>query len=151
VLQQLCSRRDALKTLAAIPAAGSVRALGQAAAPPADRWPQLTLVSRHVQWADIDEGAAVAADAGFGAIAWTCRPGAHILPENVERDLPRAVEVARRNGLATPMLITAINSVDAPRAESILDAMRQAGITRYRAPNYRYDYSRDLESQWEAL
>jgi putative ABC transport system permease protein len=29
--------------------------------------------------------------------------------------------------------------------------MRQAGITRYRAPNFRYDYSRDLASQWEAL
>jgi sugar phosphate isomerase/epimerase len=112
---------------------------------------RLALVSRHVQWADIEEGAAVAAEAGFTAIAWTCRPGAHILPENVERDLPRAIAAARRNGLAVPMLITAINTTNAPRAEAILDSMRQAGITRYRAPNFRYDYSRDLLSQWEAL
>ncbi len=120
-------------------------------APQSTAVPSLALVSRHVQWTGIDEGAAVAAEAGFRAIAWTCRPGAHILPDTVERDLPRAVTAARNAGLATPMLITAINTADAPRAEPILGTMRQLGITRYRAPNFRYDYTRDLMSQWEAL
>jgi len=141
-----------LKAMAALPVASAA-----AAGPPARETQQsgerasLALVSRHVQWADIEEGAAVAAEAGFTAIAWTCRPGAHILPEHVERDLPRAIAAARRHGLAVPMLITAINTINAPRAEAILDTMRQAGIIRYRAPNFRYDYSRDLTAQWEAL
>ncbi len=154
----LASRRTLLKAMAAVPLASIAGQAGADAridavrvARQLDHSRRLALVSRHVQWTDIDEGAAVAAEAGFGAIAWTCRPGAHILPENVERDLPRAVAAARGHGLATPMLITAINSVDAPRAEAILDTMRQAGITRYRAPNFRYDYTRDLMSQWEAL
>jgi sugar phosphate isomerase/epimerase len=138
--------------MAAVPAAGLAdRAAAESAPAQASDLRRLALVSRHVQWADIEEGAAVAAEAGFRAIAWTCRPGAHILPETVERDLPRAIEAARRNGLTTPMLITAINDATAPRAEAILGAMRQAGITRYRAPNFRYDYARDLASQWEAL
>lgn len=148
------TRRDWLKGVAAFPVA---RALGSQAAPtPAvssgrEDGPSLALVSRHVQWTDLEEGAAVAAEAGFHAVAWTCRPGAHILPENVERDLPRALRAARNAGLATPMLITAINDVTAPRAEAILDTMRQAGITRYRAPNFRYDYAQELQPQWEAF
>lgn len=147
-----CTRRDLLKSIAALPGAPLAARAGSAAAPAqASDLRRLALVSRHVQWADIEEGAAVAAEAGFRAIAWTCRPGAHILPENVERDLPRAMAAARRNGLATPMLITAITGVDAPRIEPILGAMREAGITRYRAPNFRYDYARDLLPQWEAL
>jgi sugar phosphate isomerase/epimerase len=137
--------------MAAVPAASTSAAVASARAAQRSGEPRLALVSRHVQWADIEEGAAVAAEAGFTAIAWTCRPGAHILPEHVERDLPLAMAAARRNGLAVPMLITAINTANAPRAEAILDTMRQAGITRYRAPNFRYDYSRDLIPQWEAL
>jgi sugar phosphate isomerase/epimerase len=149
---RFCSRRDVLKAMAAVPVASAVSAVAPARGAQRPGEPgRLALVSRHVQWADIEEGAAVAAEAGFTAIAWTCRPGAHILPENVERDLPRAMAAASRNGLAVPMLITAINTANAPRAEAILGSMRQAGITRYRAPNFRYDYSRDLIPQWEAL
>lgn len=156
------SRRDALKALGAAPIAaaaagqagpaGRTTAVAQrAASPNADAMPQLALVSRHVQWADMTEAADVAVEAGFRAIAWTVRPGAHMLPENVERDLPRAVEIARRVKLATPLLITAINDASAPRAEAILDTMRGVGIRKYRAPNFRYDYTRELQPQWEAL
>lgn len=146
------SRRRVLKAMAAVPMASAAgREVFPQTVPDSTDLRRLALVSRHVQWADIEEGAAVAAEAGFTAIAWTCRPGAHILPEQVERQLPRAIAAARRHGLATPMLITAINGVDSPNAEAIFDTMRQAGITRYRAPNFRYDYSRDLASQWEAL
>jgi sugar phosphate isomerase/epimerase len=155
----LMSRRDVLKVLGAAPiVAGTVRAgtvgLQAAAEPPAAQAAplrKLAIVSRHLEWTDLEEGAAVAAEAGFRAVAWTCRSRAHILPENVERELPRAVEVARKNGLSTPMLITSINDVGAPRAEAILDTMRQVGITRYRASSYRYDLSQPLEPQLEAF
>ena len=154
------SRRAALKALGAMPVmtvwrrGAEARGLeGAAIQADAQAAPsrKLAIVSRHLEWTDMEEGAAVAAEAGFRAVAWTCRPRAHILPENVERELPRAVEIAHKAGLATPILITAINSVESPRAEAILDTMRQAGITRYRAPSYRYDYSKELQPQWEAL
>jgi sugar phosphate isomerase/epimerase len=150
------SRRAALQALGAMPVlaapVGAAAVLdAQAAASNAQPLRKLAIVSRHLEWTDMEEGAAVAVEAGFRAVAWTCRPRAHILPENVERELPRAVGIARSAGLATPMLITAINDAGAPRAEAVLETMRQVGITRYRAPSYRYDLASPLEPQFEAL
>ena len=50
----------------------------------------------------MEEAVSVAAEAGCKAIAWTVRQGAHMLPANVERDLPKAVELAHKAGLDTP-------------------------------------------------
>jgi L-ribulose-5-phosphate 3-epimerase len=145
------SRREVLKALGAAPllAAGAQgAALPQAQTPGT---PTLCLVSRHLQWTSMEDGVAVAAEAGCRAIAWTVRAGAHMLPENVERDLPRAVELARKAGLAAPMVITAITDASSPRVEAILDTMRSVGIRHYRAASFRYDYAGDLEAQLDAL
>jgi sugar phosphate isomerase/epimerase len=154
------SRRTVLKALGLIPAAAaaSVSLQAQSAATPAATQAagaaplrKLAIVSRHLEWASMEEGAAAAAEAGFKAVAWTCRNAAHILPENVERELPRAMDIARQNGLTVPMLITNINAVTSARAEATLDTMRKAGITRYRAPGYSYDLSREMLPQWDAM
>jgi L-ribulose-5-phosphate 3-epimerase len=113
--------------------------------------PLLTLVSRHLQWTSAEEGLAVAAEAGFPAIAWTVRPGAHIDPVDVRRELPRVVEMTRAAGLATPMIITQIGDRDAPNAEAILDTMSGLGISRYRAGSQRYDLTRPIEPQLDAF
>jgi sugar phosphate isomerase/epimerase len=146
------SRRDILKILGSVPlvaaGAGTAVTARQVAAPAKA---QLCLVSRHLQWAGIDEGIATAAEAGCRGIAWTVRPGAHILAENVERDLRKAVELTRKAGLDAPMVITAIIDAQSPRAEAILATMQGLGIRYFRAPSFRYDYSKDLEPQLEAL
>jgi L-ribulose-5-phosphate 3-epimerase len=113
--------------------------------------PPLTLVSRHVQWTGFERAIEVAAEAGFDGIAWTVRPGAHVEPANVERDLPRIVEMTRRAGLSTPMIITSIGSVEAPHAEAILATMKTLGISKYRAGSGRYDFTSDLAPQHEAM
>jgi sugar phosphate isomerase/epimerase len=155
------SRRTVLKALAAVPAAAagaSVSLDAQTAATPAATQAaaaaplrKLAIVSRHLEWASMEEGAAAAAAAGFKAVAWTCRSAAHILPENVERELPRAMDIARQNGLTVPMLITNINAVTSARAEATLDTMRKVGITRYRAPGYSYDLTKEMLPQWDAM
>ena len=146
------SRRDVLKLLGSVPlvaAAGTpVVTAGQVATPKKAR---LCLVSRHLQWAGIEEGIATAAEAGCQGIAWTVRSGAHILAENVERDLRKAVELTRKAGLDTPMVISAIVDAKSPRAEAILSTMQGLGIRYFRAPSFRYDYSQELEPQLEAL
>jgi len=146
------SRRDILKLLGSVPlvaAAGtSVATAEQVAAPGKTR---LCLVSRHLQWTNVEEAVNVAAEAGCKAIAWTIRSGAHILAENVERDLPKAVELAHKAGLETPMCITAIVEAKSTRAEAILSTMHGLGIRYYRAPSFRYDYNLELEPQLEAL
>jgi sugar phosphate isomerase/epimerase len=151
------SRRDVLKVLGAAPMAASIATVASAQSPP--RTPataavaktRLCLVSRHLQWADVQEGAAAAAEGGCKAVAWTIRGGAHILATNVERELPRAVEAAHKAGLETPMVITAIVDAKSERAEAILDTMRGLGIRHYRAPSFRYDYNAELMPQLEAL
>ena len=146
------TRRDVLKILTAAPLVAS-RGLSaaQSATAPAPAKTRLCLVSRHLQWTSMEEAVSVAAEAGCKAIAWTVRQGAHMLPENVARDLPRAVDVAHKAGLETPMLITALNEGKSERAEEVLDTMRAVGIRYYRAAPFRYDYSRDLAQQIEAL
>lgn len=158
------SRRTVLKAVGSIPVAAAAAAVGaprlhadaataqvptQAGAAAPLR--KLALVSRHIEWASMEEGAAVAAEAGFKAVAWTCRNAAHILPENVERELPRAMEIARANGLTVPMLITNVSDANSARAEAVLGTMQQVGITRYRAPGYSYDLTKDVQPQWDEM
>lgn len=146
------SRRDVLKLVASVPlavAAGSAPAFSAQLAAPAKA--KLCLVSRHLQWASIEEGIATAAAAGCPGIAWTVRGGAHIVADNVERELRKAVELTRQAGLDAPMVITAIADAKSPRAEAILSTMQSLGIRYFRAPSFRYDYSQELEPQLEAL
>jgi sugar phosphate isomerase/epimerase len=148
---QFHSRREVLKLLSAMPLAAAA-APGDAGITQTDqRKAQLCLVSRHLQWAGIEEGIAAVAEAGCKGIAWTVRPGAHILADNVERDLVKAVELTRKAGLQAPMVITAVADAKSPRAEAILSTMQGLGIRYFRAPSFRYDYAHPLEPQLEAL
>ena len=96
--------------------------------------PLLTLYSLSLQWADYDEAAETAAKAGWPAIGWTARGGGHVLPENVARDLPKAVAAAKKAGLQTPIIITPIRDVESPFAEANLDTMSKLGLRYYQAP-----------------
>jgi L-ribulose-5-phosphate 3-epimerase len=167
---ELPSRRDVLRTLSTLPIAAAAlnsrdaKAASATAATPgatptvapiegpnAGFGPQLALVSRHLEFTSMEEGADIAAEAGYKSIAWSVRPASHILPENVERDLPRAVEISRKAGLTTPTIVTAIEGPDSPNAERVLRTMHDLGITRWRVPPWWYDYTQDLQPQWEAL
>jgi hypothetical protein len=56
---------------------------------------QICVFSKHLQWTDVHEAAAIARDIGFDGIDLTVRPQGHVLPERVETDLPAAVEAVR--------------------------------------------------------
>ncbi|MBV8905176.1 MAG: sugar phosphate isomerase/epimerase [Acidobacteriia bacterium] len=109
--------------------------------------PPLILFARHLQWTGVEPGIAFAKEAGFDGIGWAVRPGAHIAPDEVEKKLPAAVELTRKAGLSAPFLTTAILDDSSPRAEVIIATMKSAGITSYRAANFRYDYQRDFRIQ----
>ena len=110
--------------------------------------PLLTLYSISLQWADYDEAADTAAKAGWPAIGWTVRDGGHVLPENVVRDLPKAVAAAKKAGLQVPIIITPIRDAESPYAEAYLDTMSKLGLRYYQAPTLaQYDYTKDLQPQ----
>ena len=94
----------------------------------------------------------MAKEAGFDAIEWNVRKGGHVAPERVEQELPRAVDLTRKAGLAATMITTAIQDAQSPFAEPILRAAQATGIRWYRGGEYfRYDYAKPLLPQLEAL
>jgi sugar phosphate isomerase/epimerase len=135
---------------AAQPSAAAAGQGGAAAAPASGRL-EVGIVSRHLQFTNMEEAIAIAKEAGFDSIEWNVRRGGHVEPENVERDLPRCLELTRQAGLAAPMITTSIADVESPHAERILAAASGLGVTHYRAEGLHFDYTQDLERQLEAL
>lgn len=95
--------------------------------------------SKHLQFLDYREAAEACALAGMKGADLTVRPGGHVLPENVERDLPRAVQAFREAGLDIVMMATGITDPEDPLTGRILQTASDLGIRYYRMGYYHYD------------
>ena len=104
----------------------------------------ICVFSKHLQFLDYDRMAETAADIGFDGVDLTVRPGGHVLPENVERDLPKAVKAVRAAGLKAPMMATAVTDPADPLTDRVLKTAADNGITYYRLGYYLYDKKRPL-------
>jgi len=100
--------------------------------------PVIAVFSKHLQWLPFADVGAVIAESGFRAVDLTVRPGGHVLPERVEEDLPRAVEMLRRSGLTVPMITTAITDASDPLTRRVLSTARTLGVTHYRMGYWEY-------------
>src|SRR6202789_1700471 len=89
---------------------------------------KICIFSKHLQWASVNDAAAIARDIGFDGVDLTVRAGVHVLPDRLETDLPAAVEAVRRAGLTVPMISTEITSVQTPHVEAMLKTASQLGI-----------------------
>lgn len=150
-MSELVTRRDVFKMLAAAPllSAASARAHQNGST---SSTLQVGLVSRHVQWTSLEDAIDIAKTVGFDSIEWNVREGGHIPPDRVARELPRAVELTRKAGLAVSMITTSIQDAKSPHVDAILETAGGLGIRYYRGGQYfRYDYSKDLKPQLEAL
>lgn len=146
------TRREVLHMLGAAPFAGVALEASSQRAASKPFTADVGLVSRHVQWTALEEAIDVAAKVGFDSIEWNVRTGGHIEPAQVERDLPRAVELTRKAGLRVTMVTTSIQDAQSPHAEAILRTMSGLGIRYYRGGQYfRYDYTSDLWQQLQDL
>lgn len=67
---------------------------------------------------------------GFDGVDLTVRPGGHVLPERVEKDLPEAIRVIAGEGLAVPMITTEIARAGDPHAGAVLATAAALGIRR---------------------
>mgnify|MGYP001817242477 CR=1 FL=1 len=100
--------------------------------------PYICIFSKHLQWLNYRDMAQLAAEIGFTGIDLTVRKGGHVLPQNVRRDLPMAVEKIREAGLEVPMITTGITEADDPLTRDILETAGRLGIEKYRPGWYRY-------------
>jgi len=95
--------------------------------------------SKHLQFLGYKEMAGTCAEAGLDGVDLTVRPAGHVLPENVEKDLPRAAAAIREAGLELVMMTTAITDPDDPLTRRILETAATLGIRYYRMGYYQYD------------
>jgi L-ribulose-5-phosphate 3-epimerase len=95
--------------------------------------------SKPLVWLGYEELSEILAASGAEGIDLMVRPAGHVLPENVERDLPKAVEAAKRAGLKIEMIVTGIVSPDDKYTEPVLKAASQLGIQYYRFGNFDYN------------
>ena len=153
LIQRPRSRREALMLLATGIAAGQASAQAQSTSATSSaavrQAPNLALVSRHVQWTTAENGLRVAKAAGFPAMLWTVRRGAHVEVAQVETELPRIVGLTRAAGMATPMIITNIAEAGSEGAAATLSTMQRLGIRLYRAAAPRYRYDAPIQPQFD--
>lgn len=101
--------------------------------------PWVCVFSKHVQFLGYPELGKTCRELGLDGVDLTVRPGGHVLPENVARDLPRAVEAVRSEGLDVPMITTRLFKGDDPEARPILEAAAKLGIPYFRIGGQQYD------------
>lgn len=97
-----------------------------------------------LQFLDYDQMAAVVAKNGFDGADLTVRPNGQVLPENVERDLPKAMEALQKAGIGTNMITTGISNADDPFARPTFKTMAELGIRYYRMGYIKYDHKKSM-------
>ncbi len=147
--QDFILRRDFLKTVGA---AGLLVSLSTKTSFAADEKPQgmsrrkISIFSKHLQWLDYQGMADAASKIGFDGVELTVRPGGHVLPENVERDLPKAIEEVKKAGLEVRSMVVGFNSASGPYAESVLKTAARLGVRFYRLSPISYDPSKAMDA-----
>ena len=156
------TRRDFISTLALAGAAAPLasfaaeKSAAPAAAPAVGAGPAgpttIHVFSKPMhQWSHA-ETAQLIAECGFGGIDYTVRTAqAHVLPEKVEEDLPRAIDAAHAAGLKVEMITTDIKSVREPHTETLLRTAAKHGVKFYRLGNWNYDAKLGVLGTFEKL
>ena len=149
-------RRELLRTGVAT-AAGvlAAPALAQTAALPQTGPQKLKIdaYSRHLAWLrTADECAEACIEMAFEGLDIAVRPyPGHVDPTKVKTDLPPFVNAIRSHGLIVDTITTNIADADSPNAEAILDAASSLGIKHYWWGTWRYDLTKPIRPQIEAL
>lgn len=100
--------------------------------------------SKHLQFLNYQDMADVAKEIGFDGIDLTVRPKGHVLPERVENDLPQAIEVIKKAGLAHSMMTTGVQSATNAVDKKLLETAAKSGIEFYRMNWLPYPANRSI-------
>lgn len=112
---------------------------------------KISIFSKDLPELGYDQMASLVADMGFDGIDLTVRPGGHVLPENVARDLPNAIKAAKQKGLNIYMITTDIWEADDPFTEPILKTAASLGIQYYRMGRRFYDEKKSIANNLETF
>jgi len=107
--------------------------------------------SKLFQFLNYNELAAMFKESGLDGIDLTVRKGGHVEPENVETDLPKAVNAAQKNGITLPSIVTDISDADDPLTLRVIRTASENGVKFYRMAYYRYDYQKSMPDNLESF
>lgn len=96
------------------------------------------IFSKHLQFLDYSNMAAVAAEIGFDGIDLTVRPKGHVLPEQVAVDLSKAVSAIKKKGLQSIMMATNITDATSSVSQNILRTASSLGFKYFRTDAFHY-------------
>ena len=108
--------------------------------------PTLCLFTKHLPHLGYKELARALKDFGFPGADLTTRPRGHVLPENVETDLPLAYEALSSEGIELPMITTGLLSRMDPAARPTLYTAAKLGIPFFKLGYYIYRDIPEFES-----
>lgn len=106
---------------------------------------------KFVQSLSYDEMAQRIAEIGFEGIESTVRKGGHVLPEQVEENLPKQMEAVKKSGMDITIMTTDVLDTNNPLTERVLRTGASLGIKKYRMGFYRYDESRSVMEQLDEI
>ena len=109
------------------------------------------IFSKHLQFLDYPALAQAIADLGFDGADLTVRPKGHVLPENVEKDLPAVAKAFRKVGKELKLMTTSITDPNDPLTEKILKVAAGEGIRYYRMGWVKYDPDMGIMENLESL
>jgi sugar phosphate isomerase/epimerase len=112
---------------------------------------KVSIFSKHLLFLQGEALAEAAAGLGLDGIDLAVRKGGHVESSSAAQELPKLVKIMRAHNLEVPMITTDIVDADSPYAEDLLRTMQGLGIRNYRWGGFKYDYSKPLAPQLEAL
>lgn len=101
----------------------------------------VNVFSKHLQFLNYENMSEAAAEIGFDGIDLTVRPGGHVLPQNVNTDLPKAIEAMKKFGLKPNMMTTEVTNADDPVNINLLETASALGFKYYRMGWVKYPES----------
>lgn len=110
--------------------------------------PTLCVFSKHLAFLDYPNLARTLVGLQVPGCDLTVRPGGHVEPENVVRDLPRAHAALQAQGVSLPMITTGLLSAGEPAARPTLATAHALGVPLFKPGYYRY---RDLSQLDQTL
>ncbi len=124
--------------------------VGDAASKAFARNDKVSVFSKNLQWVEKEKLGDVAVALGFDGVDLTVRPGGHVEPGDVTRDLGKTVRAVRAAGGDVFSIVTAINDAD-QEAETIVRAASALGIKYYRLNWFPYDAAITIEQNLDTF
>jgi len=99
----------------------------------------------------LDEAGDYMVDAGFMGADLTVREGGYVLPEEVEKRLPEAIDLLKSKGLSIPMITTNIIDANESHAEEIFKTASKCGVRFIKLGYWRYEGFGKIKEQIERV